>query len=96
MFLADGLQQAPCVSALSPRPRVIQGLTSGLESRQKLSVDRLQTLFDERRGIDDVGHPTILLDASVRRHRDVPLDVPGRWVLAIRRPGAARRGIMRA
>jgi hypothetical protein len=71
MFLADGREQAPCLSALSPSRRVIHCVTSGLESRQKLSVDGLQTLSDDRRGIDDVGHSTILLDAPVRRHPEL-------------------------
>jgi hypothetical protein len=73
MFLADGLQQAPCLPALPPNGRVVYGLTGGFESRQKFSVDGLQALFDERRWIDDVGHSTIVLDAAVTRHPQLPI-----------------------
>jgi hypothetical protein len=73
MFLADGLQQAPCLPALPPSRRVVYGLTGGFESRQKLSVDGLQALFDERRWIDDVGHWTIVLHAAVTRHPELPI-----------------------
>jgi hypothetical protein len=72
MFLGDGLKQAPRLPALPPSRRVVYGLTGGFESRQKLSVDGLQTLFDERRWIDDVGHSAIVLDAAVRRQPELP------------------------
>ena len=51
MVLPDRLQQPLGLSALPPSRRVIYGLTSGFECRPKLSVDGLQTLFDERLGI---------------------------------------------
>jgi hypothetical protein len=92
MFLADGREQAPCLSALSASRSLIHCLTSGLESRQKLGVDGLQTLSDERRGIDDVGHSTILLDVPVRRHPELPISRPAVCVGEAGGPAAARSG----
>jgi len=91
MFPADGLQQVPCLPALPPSRRVAYGLTGGFESRQKLSVDCLQALFDERRWIGDVRHSTIVLDGTVRPHPELPIS---RWVVRCcqadtRRPSAA-------